>query len=168
MSDNAHVFDRSQQIYLKPGEFYFGRSPQVLKTLLGSCVAITLWHPVRHIGGMCHFLLPTIGSAKARLHDPKRELDGRYGCDAAELFLQHIRKHGASAKEYEAKIFGGSNMFPALKNGGNDVGRKNIEFAKNFLKQQGIALKVEHVGDSGHRTLIFDLQTGHCWLKSSV
>jgi chemotaxis protein CheD len=32
-----------------------------IRTVLGSCVSITLWHPVKRVGGMCHFLLPTRG-----------------------------------------------------------------------------------------------------------
>jgi hypothetical protein len=47
-----------------------------LRTLLGSCVAITLWHPTRRIGGMCHFLLP---ERKRRTNEPP---DGRYGDEA--------------------------------------------------------------------------------------
>ena len=43
---------------LMPGDFVFGNSELKLKTLLGSCVAITLWHPDKKIGGMCHYMLP--------------------------------------------------------------------------------------------------------------
>jgi len=48
-----------QALMLMPGELHFGGEVQSLKTLLGSCVALTLWHPKRRIGGMCHFLLPS-------------------------------------------------------------------------------------------------------------
>ena len=44
-------------VVLRPGDFYFGGGRTRISTLLGSCVSITLWHPQRHVGGMCHYLL---------------------------------------------------------------------------------------------------------------
>ena len=46
------------EIFIRPGEFYFGDGNTRIRTILGSCVAVTLWHPERHIGGMCHYMLP--------------------------------------------------------------------------------------------------------------
>lgn len=37
---------------LAPGDVVFETRPVRLRTLLGSCVAITFWHPHRRIGGM--------------------------------------------------------------------------------------------------------------------
>src|SRR5439155_18563598 len=42
------------EIFLQPGEWYFGDADTRIRTLLGSCVAITMWHPRRCLGGMCH------------------------------------------------------------------------------------------------------------------
>ena len=50
------------EIFLQPGDFYFGDKDTRIRTILGSCVSITLWHPTRLIGGMCHFLLPFRGA----------------------------------------------------------------------------------------------------------
>ena len=50
------------EIFLEPGEFQFTTDPDVrLRTLLGSCVALTMWHPKCRYGAMCHFLLPSRG-----------------------------------------------------------------------------------------------------------
>ena len=55
------------EYFLHPGEFQFTDDPDTrFRTLLGSCVAMTLYHPKRRIGGMSHYLLPTRG-AKRRL-----------------------------------------------------------------------------------------------------
>ena len=42
------------EIFLQPGELWFGDEQTRIRTILGSCVAVTLWHPGRRIGGMCH------------------------------------------------------------------------------------------------------------------
>lgn len=73
-----HVVD----VYLKPGEIFFGGRDHRICTILGSCVAITLWHPRLLIGGMCLRMLP--GSRKLRR--PGR-LDGKYADDAMLLFV---------------------------------------------------------------------------------
>ena len=49
-------------VYLPAGKFHFGGGNVRVHTLLGSCVAITVWHPLKRVGGICHYLLPTRGS----------------------------------------------------------------------------------------------------------
>ena len=47
-------------VFLMPGEHFVGDARHRIRTLLGSCVSITLWHPQRRVGAMSHFLL-TVG-----------------------------------------------------------------------------------------------------------
>ncbi len=47
-----------ETVVLRPGDFHFGGGHTRISTLLGSCVSITLWHPRRLIGGMCHYMMP--------------------------------------------------------------------------------------------------------------
>lgn len=146
-------------VILKPGEFHFGDSGDQIRTLLGSCVAVTLWHPKLFIGGMCHYLLPH--SPAANLN----QLDGRYADHAVALFLRHVRSHNTQPSSYEVKIFGGGNMFPNLAPQGNYVGKRNIEAADRLLAEAGFQVRDRHVGMSGHRTIILDLATGHTWVR---
>lgn len=151
-----------REVYLEPGDFRFGAAPLRLKTLLGSCVTVTLWHPRRHIGGMCHIQLP---------HRPPRltggELDGRYSDDAFALFDNAVARHGAPLREYVVKLFGGGNMFLHSAASDIDVGHKNVAAARAELKRRGLQPANEHVGGAGHRKLIFDLASGDVWLAFS-
>ena len=45
--------EHAVEIFLQPGDFYFGDENTRLRSLLGSCVSITMWHPTKLIGGMC-------------------------------------------------------------------------------------------------------------------
>lgn len=153
MSENA-----PPDFYLQPGDFEFGEAPGVMRTLLGSCVTVTLWHPVRHIGGMCHFMLPN------RKREPKAPLDGRYADEAFALFDRAIARTGTRPGEYIAKLFGGGNMFTG-KLASGDLGNQNIAAARSLMKERGIAVAAEHVGGSGHRKLIFDLSSGEVRLS---
>jgi chemotaxis protein CheD len=149
-------------IYLQPGDFYFGAAPLRLTTLLGSCVAVTLWHPRRHIGGMCHIQMP----GRSR-HAGEGRFDGRYAEDAFALFDREIGRHGGTAKEYVAKLFGAGNMFPGSAASSIKVGAKNLDDARRELARRGLSPTAEHVGGAGHRKLIFDLAGGDVWLTFS-
>lgn len=140
-------------IVLNPGDFHFGAAPLRIATLLGSCVTVTLWHPRRRIGGMCHFQVPE------RPPRQTAELDGHYATDAFALFDEAIAQAKTRHHEYQAKMFGGGNMFPDARIG-IDLGKRNIAMAHRLLKQRNIPLLVEHTGGAGHRKLVFDLGSG--------
>jgi chemotaxis protein CheD len=148
------------EIFIGPGEYYFGDHGTRIRTLLGSCVAVTMWHPRQRIGGMCHFLVPARGS------EPGEQLDGRYGLEAMGLLIQDAGKANTDPRDYRFKVFGGGNMFPELGDkSGLDVGTKNVECAKKFLGDAGYAIESEHHGGSGARNLIFDIWDGDVWLR---
>lgn len=148
------------EIYLKPGEFHFGGNHARVHTLLGSCVSITLWHPLRRIGGMCHFMLPSRGKAAA-LHP-----DGRYADESVKLFLREIGKFKSSPGEYQVKLFGGGSMFQQFRAGKpSEIAYSNIEAARTQLKAGGFSVHAEDVGGNGHRRIILDLRDGNVWVK---
>ena len=76
-----------------------------IKTLLGSCVSFTLWHPERKIGGMCHYMLP-----QRPRRNPGDPLDGRYAEDAMQMFMLELRHSRTLPSEYQVKLFGGGIM----------------------------------------------------------
>ncbi len=147
-------------VVLKPGEFYFGSSGERIKTLLGSCVAITFWNAHKRVGGMCHYLLPDNPSRANRIPD------GRYADQSMELFLADLKRTATRPENYEVKIFGGGNMFPGVtRKNSNDVGRRNVKAARQLLSKNHFKIHSEHVGQVGHRTVILDLKSGYTWLK---
>jgi chemotaxis protein CheD len=147
-------------IFLMPGEYYVGGAECRIRTLLGSCVSITLWHPRRLVGAMCHFLLSEHEKGKVA------ELSGRYGDDAMELMLADLRKRHIKTSECQAKIFGGGVMFPQVESGDlTGIGRRNGEAAERLLKQHRIPIVSESLFGVGHRHIIFEVSTGDVWVK---
>lgn len=150
------------EIYLNPGNFHFGGTDARIHTLLGSCVSITLWHPVLRIGGMCHFMLP-------RRQQPETEtavLDGRYGDEAVQMFQREIARFHTRPAEYQTKVFGGGNMFNALREGNASViGERNITQARTLLQASGFGIHAADVGGLGHRRVIFNLSNGDVWVR---
>lgn len=156
MKKPAHTVD----IFLQPGDVFFGGRDTRIRTLLGSCVAITMWHPGMLAGGMCHYMLP--GASGGR----RDVLDGRYADEAMELMLGEIRKVYTAPAEYQVKLFGGGHMFSAHQSARADhVGAKNVEIARSLIKRHGFLIHAEHLGGVGHRNVMFDLWNGHVWMR---
>ncbi|RZI84620.1 MAG: chemotaxis protein CheD [Rubrivivax sp.] len=147
-------------VFLKPGDYFVGDERHRVRTLLGSCVSVTLWHPQRRIGAMSHFLLA---------HRPKnaqQALDPRYGNDSLALMLRALAKLGVPQAECESKVFGGGDMFPEhhLEDGSSGhVGRRNGEAARQLLQAQGIRIHAEDLFGIGHRKILFDVRSGSVW-----
>lgn len=160
MADKAEPLE----IFLQPGELFFGEGRTRVRTLLGSCVAIAVWHPRLKVGGLCHYMLPGRGTH----HGGQGALDGRYADEAMLLFLRQMRAVGTHPGEYEAKLFGGGKMFAHSlqeRTGCYDVPCKNVLRGRELVRQYGMRLKAEHLGGQGHRNLIFEIWSGDVYLK---
>ncbi|MFI5958405.1 chemotaxis protein CheD [Cryptosporangium sp. NPDC051539] len=149
----------ADDVILNPGDFYFGAAGTRIRTLLGSCVSISMWHSRLHVGGMCHYMIP---GRRGSGH----QLSGRYADEAVQMFLREIDRHGTRPYEYEVKMFGGGHQFP----GGNrsrvmDIPSQNIETGLALLEHHGFELIATHLGGTGARHILFDLADGGVWLK---
>jgi chemotaxis protein CheD len=151
--------DEQIDVYLQPGDHFVADAGFRIRTLLGSCVSITLWHPATCMGGMSHFLLPSRGGTVS-----PAEFDGRYGDEALQLMLRDFARAGVPASRCQGKIFGGGNMFPEhTREGAMHVGQRNGEAARLLLRAAGIPIVSESLFGHGHRQIIFDVGCGDVW-----
>jgi chemotaxis protein CheD len=158
------------EVVLNPGDFFFGGAEARVHTLLGSCVSVTLWHPGRLLGGMCHYMLP-----RRPQPAPGPWLDGRYADDAIRMFLHEVHRNGSSPEEYVAHMYGGGNQFPWQQTVPPhqrglvpDVARDNIEAGLALLDRFGFRLAATDLGGTGPRRLAFDIATGTVALNSAA
>ena len=160
IQQSSHTDQTNIEITLAPGEFYFGDAKVSIHTLLGSCIAITMWHPLKRIGGMCHYLLPTRG-------DNQRLSNGHFADDTIELFMKNLRLTDSYPNEYEVKLFGGGNMFVPLSepNKGINIAKKNIEAGMKLLIKHGFSISNSDVGGNTYRKIYLKLNNGDVWVK---
>ena len=164
--------DIVKDIFLQPGEFFWGGENHRIKTLLGSCVSFVFWHPQLKIGGMCHFMLPENKSGITI----KSNLNGKYADDAFDLFNNEILKNNTSHKEYVVKMFGGSNMFTQqekqlteiaeIKKRINEIGNKNIEKGRELANKYKVTISGESTGGDKHRKIYFNVWNGEVWMET--
>lgn len=120
-----------------------------LTAVLGSCVAACLWDPAAGVGGMNHFLLP-------RANGGGRLAAMSAGNTAMAVLLADCLSAGASRERLRARLFGGGRVVPLL----SDIGARNVAFAREFLRAEGIALASEEVGGALARRVRFWPATG--------
>ena len=151
----ALPFKTTRRIVLDPGEYYVSRKQEVISTLLGSCVAACLYDPVNRVFGMNHFLL----AYRHYAHNvPIIQSDeGRYGIYAMELLINALMKQGANKLNLKAKCFGGGNVLKLREDKENQktVGDLNVEFIKEFLKNEKIPIVSSSLGGNHGRNVHF-------------
>ena len=139
-------------IYLRPGDIHFGGDGLVVRTLLGSCVAVTLWHARYRIGGMCHVVFPS---------EPRGDCDNRYMRCALGHFMDQVLSRRTAPREYRVGLFGGGNMFPGVAPPGTlAVGTRNVELARTLLAKHGFDIDQEEVGGIAYRKVQLSLLSG--------
>ncbi|MGD6934905.1 MAG: chemotaxis protein CheD [Candidatus Bathyarchaeia archaeon] len=128
--------------------------PVELVTSVGSCVAICLYDSKHKCGGLAHIMLPNSAIA------PNELLPSKFADTAVPALAKLIHKVSGRQVTLSAKIAGGANMFPTLKNNALNIGAKNIDAVKVALNQHNIRLISEDVGGQHGRRITFNLGTG--------
>ena len=105
-------------IYLKPGEIVVSREPVLVSTVLGSCVAVTMFSPSCGVGAICHAMLPDNGG---------RDADLRYVDTALQHIFRKVAGYGGGS-DLVVKLFGGARVLNVGDNesSGRTVGEQNV------------------------------------------
>ena len=150
------------QHFLYPSTLFASKEPYMVKTILGSCVAICLWDPVTKIGGINHYMLPHWNGND--LASPK------FGNIAIEKLLERMIQLGAKKEHLQAKIFGGGDL---ISKGGSSmlIGERNIRVARLMLEEKGIPIIASSTGGRKGRKILFFTDTGevrHKFIEKSI
>lgn len=149
-------------VIIGPGERYATAEEVIISTVLGSCIAITLFEPELKIGGMNHYMLPGEDTNNFSMG-----ITGKYGVHAMDLLLQEMQKLGCRKEKLEAKVFGGGAVLLLQGEGGNKVPKSNIEFAYRVLKTKyQIPVAAGDTGGINGRKIFFDPKTGKVTVKT--
>ena len=152
-----YFFDNHFQhnaVKVLPGEYFVTNENVMLITVLGSCIAACLWDSRVGVGGMNHFMLPEGDSS---------DMSGRYGSYAMELLVNEMMKLGARREFLQAKIFGGGRVISSFTN--LNVGERNTEFVRDYLRTERIPVVSEDVLDIFPRKVVFFGTSGKAMVK---
>ncbi|MFO1368079.1 MAG: chemoreceptor glutamine deamidase CheD [Marinagarivorans sp.] len=149
-----------------PGECYVSNQDEVIHTVLGSCISVCIRDRRLGVGGMNHFMLPVQEGEKGITRQNSINPALCYGNWAMEFLINAILKQGGKREYFEIKMFGGGRVLTGMTN--IDIGARNIEFAREYLRQEKFALAAEDVGDICPRKIIYFPKTGAVKLRRLV
>jgi len=148
-------------INLQPGEVYFSQvsdeaqQTTKIKTILGSCVAVTIWHASSQTGGMCHYLL----AQESEISKKTKKLQKyRYGDEALDYLLKKMSLI-QPINEFEISLFGGSNMY--ISSVSPSIGENNIALAQIWATKNKLVFKQEDTLGNLGRSINLDLTNGN-------
>ena len=143
--------DNLKSHFLYPAALFASEEPHQINTILGSCVAVCLWDPILHYGGMCHYMLPYWNGEG--LASPK------YGNIAIEKLLEKMYSFGSKKHNIIAKVFGGGEVIDT-KTPQFNIGERNIKLAFDVLKEENVKIASQSVGGKLGRKIIFFTYSG--------
>jgi len=144
-------------IFLNIGDIVVSREPVILKTVLGSCVAVCLWDEKLRSGGLNHCLLPKDPGSSDR--------PSNYCLSSVDMLVGIMTQQGSDIRNLQAKLFGGGSVMQALSQSFN-VGKENVSTAKKKLSEYGIPLISEFTMSSYGMGLLFNTKTGKVLIRS--
>ena len=150
-----------KEILLHVGAVHASAEPAVIKTLLGSCIAVCLWDPAVRVGGMNHFMLPQSAST-GPLDDP-----ARFGVHAMDRLVGEMLKLGASTSRFVVKVFGGASVLAMPGNGGH-IPQANVTFVREYLARENLRVAAISVGGTLPRQIRFFTDTGRALVRRVV
>ena len=127
---------------------------------LGSCLGITVYDPVAHIGGMIHCMLPVskIDPEKAQ-QTPAMIVD-----TGVPALFQEAYRLGAEKSRMIVKVAGGSRILD--DDGTFKIGRRNYATLRKILWKHNVLIAAEDVGGSFPRTMYLEIDTGKVIVRS--
>jgi chemotaxis protein CheD len=147
---------------LLPGDYYVTRYNEAIFTVLGSCVSACVRERKLGIGGMNHFMLPLdqSGGTSAWAENLVSSAT-RYGNVAMERLINDIMRLGGQRANLEFKVIGGGKVLDMAL----DVGARNAQFIRDYLKTEGFLIAAEDLGDCFARKLYYNPTTGKLRVK---
>ncbi len=142
-NSNNHTY------HLEPGYIYSSNHGDVIRTVIGSCVAVCLWDNEKRVGGVCCYLYA--GGKK-----PK-ERNGKFSDAAVTQLIKMMKDMGCKKENLGAQIYGGG-----CRDGYSvKEAEKRVKAGKKILEKLKIKIISEDIGGTMGRKILFDTASGH-------
>jgi chemotaxis protein CheD len=148
--------EQNKETAVGMGQAVVVHEPARLTSILGSCVAVTLYSPKLRLGMLSHVVLP---NGNGNLAAPAKFAD-----TAVPYMLSTMQERGARRSELIAKVAGGACMF----GGGRfmDIGESNARVAIALLEAARVPIVGRDIAGTVGRRICFDLSNGNLTVES--
>jgi chemotaxis protein CheD len=148
---------RTPETMVGMGQITAGGPPQKMKAVVGSCIALSLYHPRLKRGAMAHIVLPNAAGRDG--------MPGKFANTAIPRMLEMLKELNTPAACLTAKLAGGANMFGS--SGPLQIGDANIEAVAQALRAVGVRIAAQDVGGNRGRRVTFECEGGAMIVESA-
>ncbi len=125
---------------------------------LGSSIAVALFDPVAHVGGVLHFLLP---------RSPDEAVDNgqaMFADTGLPMLIERATALGATSENLVACAAGGAELLDEGRQGVADANRSMLE---DVLRQNQVKIAAEDIGGTACRTLSLSISDGAAVVRNN-
>jgi chemotaxis protein CheD len=127
---------------------------------LGSCLGVTVYDPLKHVGGLLHLMLPESCIAPEKgVTSPFMFVD----TGVPQLFKTFYNLGGDRSRVI-IRVAGGAQFLDEQRT--FNIGERNIQAFEEIIARNGLAIHAHDLGGFNSRTLRFDLATGKVSIHS--
>lgn len=131
----------------------------LVASTLGPCVVVLAYDPLRRIGGMLHFLLPSSAISRADIENRP----ALFADTGVPLLVERIALRGIARPELVVKVAGGATP---QKQNPFALGRRNYFALRCALARLGLSISSEAVGGNVSRTVRLFVGSGRMSLHT--
>jgi len=121
---------------------------------LGSCIALCLYDPVKHVGGMLHALLPNVPNGR------HPENVAKFVDLGTEELVRVLANRGSPLHRLVIHLCGGAKMLIIPGDEGLPIGARNTQVAEATLAALGLKIHGRATGGDKGRTVRLYITTG--------
>lgn len=131
---------------------------------LGSCLGITIWDPVAHVGGLLHVMLPSSAiDAEKALRNPAMFVDS-----GVPLLFRRSYELGARKERLVVRVAGGAHSGATEADDQFQIGKRNFLTLRKLLWKNNVLLHAHDVGGcQTSRTMRLDVATGEVIVRTN-
>ncbi|MBI4979338.1 MAG: chemotaxis protein CheD [Spirochaetes bacterium] len=146
--------------YLGIGEYYLTTEPERIITVVGSCLALTMYAPSIHMAGMLHAVLPHCN------HHTSSRYGGVHQANCVTflfyMMLEKFKDAGVPVSSIEMKAFGCASSFHT---GMPSVGARNIDVFDSIVAREKLNIAARDLGGSEGRKVLIDTANGDVYVR---
>lgn len=142
-----------EEVSLALGAVMVAERPTIVRTVLGSCVAVILHVPRLAISALCHAQMPEkrdergcrAGCSKPCLAISSFPRELFYVTCSIRFMLTQLRQRSVANHEIVATLVGGANVVPAISTRWS-VAKRNLAVARTILDIENIPITYSDTG----------------------
>lgn len=123
---------------------------------LGSCIAVIAHDPVRKVGGMIHYMLPSSSTSPEKA----AARPFMFADTGIPLLFAGLYKLGCDKGSLVVKVAGGGALYD--DNGMFEIGKRNYAMMRKLFWKNNVIITAEDVGGAKSRTARLFVATGRC------